>query len=97
MLCFSLSLMPEPLVSALFLAWRWLWFLSPMSLVSAWKKLSCRPLCLLLFYRVALTLVLLLLLLVLLPVSLAALFLPPHTCGGHYCAVVVGLRQPGIG
>ena len=39
--------------------------------------MSCRPLCLLLFCKVALTLVPLLLLLVLLPVSLAALFLPP--------------------
>ena len=65
----------------------------------------------------ALTLLSLLLLLVLLPVSLAALFLPPWpssvrfwecgnvgmwcgtscTCRLHYCAVVVGLHQPGIG
>ena len=70
-----------------------MWFLSPMPLVSAWWKSSpmpfsvpwvsawrvssCHPFCLLLFCRVALTLVPLLLLLVLLPVSLAALFLPP--------------------
>ena len=40
---------------------------------------SCLPLCLLLFCKVALTLVLLLLLLVLLLVSLAALLLPPST------------------